>query len=61
MIPETREAEPTKPQRGIKKWIYENIMTGKIVYSKKIAHEIGFDSWEWDIIGEIVDGEIYFY
>ena len=42
-------------------WIYENIMTGKIVYSKKIANEIGFDTWEWDIIGEVMNGKICFY
>ena len=42
-------------------WIYENILTGKIVYSKKNADEIGFDDWTWDIIGEVIDGEIHFY
>ena len=42
-------------------WIYENILTGKIIYSKKYADEIGCDSWAWGIIGEVVNGEIYFY
>ena len=56
----------TKPERRniMKKtitWIYENILTGKIVYSKKNADEIGYDNWVWDIIGEVINGEIHFY